>query len=370
MRDWLDGLVARSEFLQGLPTWLVHGAGILAACTLVLVFTSLLAGEVVWLERRVAGRMQARIGPNRVGPQGLLQFLADGLKLLAKEDIVPKDADRIAFLAAPAIVYMGAFVGFAVVPFGFGLVPADMDAGLFVVLALGSLEVVGVILAGWASHSKWAILGAMREVAQMVSYEIPLFVSALAIVVLAGTTNLSGIVAQQEGGIWNWYLFRGPFAFASFFVFFTASLASLKRAPFDLPEAESELVAGFHTEYTGFRFALFFLAEYSAMILFAVLTAVLFLGGWDPGFPADLTGPFTRWIGFLVLFAKTGFLLFAMIWVRWSLPRLRVDRMMYLCYKVLLPWSVVLAVLLALQVLAASALPAGGFADWLGGRRP
>jgi NADH-quinone oxidoreductase subunit H len=227
-----------------------------------------------------------------------------------------------------------------------------------------------VIMAGWASNSKWAILGAMREVAQMVSYEMPLFISALAIVLLAGTMNLSDVVQQQEGGLWNWYVFRGPFAFVAFFIFFTAALANLKRAPFDLPEAESELVAGFHTEYTGFRFAVFFLAEYTAMMLFSMLTAVLFLGGWDPGFPLDLSGTVTRWIGFGVLFAKTAFLLFTMIWIRWTLPRIRIDKMMYLCYKVLLPWSVACAVGVALQVLFASSLPAGGLADWLMGKRP
>ena len=166
-----------------------------------------------------------------------------------------------------------------------------------------------------------------------------------------GALNLSDIVHQQDGWAWNWYVFRGPFAFAAFFLFFTASLASLKRAPFDLPEAESELVAGFHTEYTGFRFAVFFLAEYSAMMLFSLVTAILFLGGWSPGFPVDLTGPGARWIGFLVLVAKMTFLLFVMIWVRWSLPRYRVDKVMYLCYKVLLPWSVVALVVAALQVL-------------------
>jgi NADH-quinone oxidoreductase subunit H len=370
MREWLDRLAEQSDLLGSLPRGLVYTLGIVASCALVLVFTSLLAGEIVWLERRVAGRMQARIGPNRVGPQGLLQFLADGVKLLSKEDIVPALADRFTFLMAPVIVYMGAFAAFAVIPFGYGLVPADMNVGLFLVFALGSIEVVGVIMAGWASNSKWAILGSMREVAQMVSYEMPLAISALAIVVLGGTMNLTDLVLQQSGGVWNWYMFRGPFAFVAFFIFFCAALANLKRAPFDLPEAESELVAGFHTEYSGFRFAVFFLAEYTAMILFSMLTAVLFMGGWDPGFPVDLTGPGTRWIGFGVLFAKTFFLLFVMIWLRWTLPRFRIDKVMYLCYKILLPWSVVCVVGAALQVLLAASLPEGALADWLMGRRP
>jgi NADH-quinone oxidoreductase subunit H len=370
MREALDRLVADTAWLQELPRGLIDTTAILLVCTVIITFVSLLAGEIVWLERRAAGRMQARIGPNRVGPQGLLQFLADGVKLLAKEDVVPAEADRPTFLLAPILVFLGAFAGFAVIPFGAGLVAADADLGPFVILALGSVEVVGVIMAGWASNSKWAVLGAMREVAQMVSYEMPLFLTTLAVVLLGGTLNLTQIAEQQTGGVWNWYVFRGPFAFVAFFIFFTSALASLKRAPFDLPEAESELVAGFHTEYTGFRFAVFFLAEYSAMILFSLLAALLFLGGWDPGFPLDLSSGALRWVGFLVLMTKTVALLFVMIWVRWSLPRYRIDKVMYLCYKVLLPWSVVVVVGIALQVLLASSMGDGWFAHWLLGRRP
>jgi NADH-quinone oxidoreductase subunit H len=368
MQDWIDSLVAHNGWLQELPRGFLYTLGILAGGTMILLFTSLLAGEVVWLERRVAGRMQARIGPNRVGPQGLLQFLADGVKLLSKEDIIPAEADKPTFLLAPILVYLGAFAAFAAVPFGYGLVVADMNVALFLVLSITSVEVVGVIMAGWASNSKWAVLGSMREVAQIVSYEMPLGVSALAIAVLAGTLNLSDIVVQQDGWVWNWYLFRGPFGFIAFFIFFTAALASLKRAPFDLPEAESELVAGFHTEYSGFRFAVFFLAEYTAMMLFSMLAAILFLGGWEPGFPVDMTGAAGRWIGFFVLQAKTFFLLFVMIWIRWTLPRYRIDKVMYLCYKVLLPWSVVCVVGAALQVLVGGSLPAGALRDWLMGR--
>ncbi len=372
MQTWLDQRIAEQVWLQGIPAGVVYAVAMILACNIILVYASALAGEVVWLERRVSGRMQARIGPNRVGPQGLLQFLADGIKLLAKEDIIPKTADKPIFLAAPVIVFVGAFAAFAVIPFGHGLVAADMDVGLFVVLSLTSIEVIGVIMAGWASNSKWTVLGAMREVAQMISYEMPLAISALVVVLLAGTLNLSAIAEQQQGWIWNWYVFRGPFAFAAFFIFFTAALAGLKRAPFDLPEAESELVAGFHTEYTGFRFAVFFLGEYTAMILFSTLAAVLFLGAWSPGFDIDLTGPWARWVGVLILFAKTLFLLFVMIWVRWTLPRFRIDRVMYLCYKVLLPLSVVCVVGMAVQVLLAMTVCGGassGFGTWLMGGR-
>jgi len=357
--------------LEGVPAVLVYALAIVLVAAGILTFVAVVAGETVWLERRVSGRIQARIGPNRVGWQGLLQFLADGLKLLSKEDSLPATADRPIFLLAPVVVFMGAFAAFAVIPFGQGLVAADMDVGLFVVLSLSSIEVVGVIMAGWASNSKWAVLGAMREVAQMISYEMPLGLSALVIVVLAGTLNLSQIVEQQQGGIWNWYLFRGPFAFAAFFIFFTAALAALKRAPFDIPEAESELVAGFHTEYTGFRFAVFFLAEYAAMILFSLLISALFLGGWSPGFSIDMGGPVTRWIGFGLLFAKTCFLLAVMIWIRWTLPRFRIDKAMYLCYKVLLPLSVACLLGVGVQVLLGHALfdASSGVGRWLMGGR-
>lgn len=352
MRDWIDHLAANSELLGGLPRGLLYTTGILLACSIVLLFVSLFAGEIVWMERRISGRIQARIGPNRVGPQGLLQFLADGVKLLAKEDIIPASADRMVFLIAPYIVFAGAFAAFAAIPFGYGLVSADMNFGLFFVLSISSIEVVGVIMAGWSSNSKWSILGTMREVAQVVSYEMPLAISALTVVVLAGTLNLSDIVAQQEGWVWHWFIFRSPATFVGFFIFFTAALAALKRAPFDMPEAESELVAGFHTEYTGFRFAIFFLAEYAGMFLFAMLTAVLFFGGWQTGTPLDSsTGVLWRTLGFLVLFVKAFLLLSVMIWIRWSLPRYRVDKVMYLCYKVLLPWSVVCVIVAALQVL-------------------
>jgi NADH-quinone oxidoreductase subunit H len=368
MRAWLDGLVEGSSWLQSVPIEAVYGVAILVVASVLLTFAAVAAGQTVWLERRVAGRMQARIGPNRVGPAGLLQFLADALKLLGKEDVIPGAASRVVFLLAPVIVFIGAFAGFSVIPFGYGLVAADMNIGLFLVLAVTSIEVVGVILAGWASNSKWAVLGSMREVAQMVSYEMPLAISALAVVVLGGTLNLSDLVLQQSGGIWNWYVFRGPFAFVAFFVFGTSMLAALKRAPFDLPEAESELVAGFFTEYTGFRFAVFFLGEYAGMILFSLFASVLFLGGWDPGIGVELTGPFARWIGALVILAKTMGLLFVMIWLRWSLPRFRIDKVMYLCYKVLLPWSIVCVLGVALQVLLGNALPDGGFSSWLMGR--
>jgi NADH-quinone oxidoreductase subunit H len=351
MQAFLDRLIEGSSLLQSVPRGLVYMTGMLLACTLVLLLASLFAGEIVWMERRISGRMQARIGPNRVGPQGLLQFLADGVKLLSKEDVIPATADRAVFLVAPYIVFAGVFAAFAAIPLGAGLVAANPSYGLFFVLAITSVEVVGVIMAGWSSNSKWSILGTMREVAQVISYEMPLALSALTVAVLAGTLNLSEIVDQQSGWVWRWWVLRSPATFVGFFLFFTAALAALKRAPFDMPEAESELVAGFHTEYTGFRFAIFFLAEYAGMFLFAILTSLLFFGGWHLGVPVDTSTGLGRALGFLVLFAKSCFFLFVMIWVRWSLPRYRVDKVMYLCYKVLLPFSVLALMVAALHVI-------------------
>jgi NADH-quinone oxidoreductase subunit H len=339
-----------------MPAELVYGVAMLVVAAIILTFAAVTAGETVWMERRVAGRIQARIGPNRVGPQGLLQFLADALKLIGKEDAVPSLAARGPFLLAPIIVFIGAFAPFAVIPFGHAIVAADMNIGVLLVLAISSLEVVGIILAGWASNSKWAVLGAMREIAQMISYEIPLAIAALTIVVLGGSMNLTTLVEQQSGGFWNWYILRGPFSFIAFFIFGAAMLAELKRAPFDLPEAESELVAGFFTEYTGFRFAVFFLGEYAAMILMGMLASILFLGGWDPGIGLTLDGTWTRWLGVLVLLTKAMLLVFVMMWLRWSLPRMRIDRVMYLCYKVLLPWSIVCVLGVAVQMLVGHAL--------------
>lgn len=349
MKSFLDGLIDGSSLLQSVPRGLVYTVGILLACKAVLLLVSLFAGEIVWMERRISGRMQARIGPNRVGPQGLLQFLADGVKLMAKEDVIPTSADRLVFLIAPYIVFAGVFAAFAAIPFGAGLVPANLTFGLFYVLAITSVEVVGVIMAGWSSNSKWSILGTMREVAQVISYEMPLAISALTVAVLAGTLNLSEIVDQQQGWVWQWWVLRSPATFVGFFLFFTAALAALKRAPFDLPEAESELIAGFYTEYSAMKMGLFMFAEFIEIAIIAALFTVLFLGGCNLPYMADdgfhlPGGSFiamshgavvvTQLLTFLVkVMAMCSF----QILVRWTLPRFRYDQVLKFAWKFLLP---------------------------------
>src|SRR5687767_6568992 len=252
--------------------------------TVFLGGVSLIAMFSIWWERKVAGHIQSRLGPNRVGPIGLLQSLADGAKLILKEDLIPKDADHLLFRLAPYLAFAPAFAAFLAVPFGpdFTFEPR-LSVGVFWILAILSVEVMGVILAGWASNNKWSVYGAMREACQMVSYEIPLGISIIVGVMAAGTLNLVQLGHIQQGGIHTWLVFRNPFAFLAFFTYFIASLASNKRAPFDLPESESELVAGFHTEYSGLRFSFFFFAEYAAMFVVGGIQTAMFLGGWhDP----------------------------------------------------------------------------------------
>lgn len=311
----------------------------------------LIAMFSIWWERKVAGHIQSRIGPNRVGPIGLLQSLADGIKLILKEDLRPKEADSLLFRLAPYLAFAPAFAAFVALPFGPDMTfEPRLNVGVFWILAILSVEVMGVILAGWASNNKWAIYGAMREACQMVSYEIPLGISIIVGVMTAGTLNLVALGHIQSGGLHTWLIYRNPFAFLAFFVFFIASLASNKRAPFDLPESESELVAGFHTEYSGLRFSFFFFAEYAAMFVVSGIQVALFLGGWND--PFGLLGYFYReftlagndWgllalnlIGVGIFATKCMAIVFVLMWIRWTLPRPRIDQVLYACVKVLLP---------------------------------
>ncbi|MEI8022135.1 MAG: complex I subunit 1 family protein, partial [Schlesneria sp.] len=235
----------------------------------------------IWLERKVAGRIQDRLGPTRVGGSfGWLQTIADGIKLIQKEDLVPKEADALVFRMAPYLATIASFAACMVLPISDGWIAVAAECGAFLILALMSLEVLGIILAGYSSGSKWALFGAMREAAQMVSYEIPMAICALIPLMIAGSLNFQVIGRMQSGGFWNWFILHDPFTFLAFFCYFTTATASVKRAPFDLAEAESELVAGFHTEYSGFRWSIFFLAEYSSMFAVSAVAAILFLGGW------------------------------------------------------------------------------------------
>jgi NADH-quinone oxidoreductase subunit H len=329
---------------EGLPYGLRVGlAGVVCA---VILITLVALGPIVYVyvETKIAGFMQDRIGPKRVGPHGMLQTIADALKLMFKEAIYPAGADTKLFILAPCLVVMGAFLSFVVLPFGSRLQTVDLNVGLFYVVAVSSISTVGLIMAGWASNNKYALFGAMRSAAQIVSYEIPAVMVLLTVVMLVGSLSLQDIVWGQHGGLTHWFLFRYfPLMPVAFLIFFTAGLAECNRTPFDIPEAESELVAGFHTEYSGFFFAMFFLAEYTEMFVVSVVASVLFLGGWMAPLPAlQQVGPVG--LGPLWLVAKAWFLVFVMMWLRWTLPRLRVDQLMHVAWKVLLPIAMVLVV--------------------------
>ena len=340
--------LAQQHWLTYLVVGLVQVALILAlVMTCVAVYT--------WMERKISGRIQDRMGPTRVGGRfGWLQPAADGLKLLCKEDLVPAAADGLLFRAAPYLSFCAAFIPFLALPFAPGWVVQPLDTAAFFIIAIGGLEVFGVILAGYASGSKWSLYGAMREAAQVVSFEIPLGMCVVVPVLMAGTMNLTEIAQQQAGWCTNWNLVN-PFALATFFIYMVCATAGTNRAPFDLPEAESELVAGFMTEYSGFRWAMFFMGEYCAMFLMALLGAILFCGGWNGPVPvATLLGltPEHGWIagfignflGMCNLVAK-GFLgVVFMMWLRWTLPRLRIDQVMTTCLKYCVPLASIMLV--------------------------
>lgn len=343
---------------------------VLVKAGIVFNFYALSAMFWIWMERKVSARIQSRHGPMHTGGwHGWSQSLADGIKLVSKEDLIPRDADPVLFRFAPYLIVAGAAVPFLTLPFGFGpfTTVLDLDIGVYFVIAVLSLEVIGVVLSGWASNNKWSVLGGLRQAAQVVVYEIPLGLTLLVPVLYVGSLRFTDITVAQNGPVWNWLLFRDPFCFVSFLLFFTAALAGSKRAPFDLPEAESELTAGFHTEYSGIRFVFFFMAEYGTMYLLSAAGAVLWLGGpnlgvwtWaaDMPFAWKLAGPF-------VLPAKAFALIFVQMWLRWTLPRLRVDQVLHVCLKVLLPWSVVALFGAAVWRFAVAPVPADvGLARW------
>ncbi len=303
----------------------------------------------IWLERKISGRIQDRLGPTRVGGKfGWLQTLADGLKLITKEDITPGTADRFLFKIAPYVSFCASFTAFVALPFAAAWAVLDLNTGVFFVLAVLGLEVFGVILAGYASGSKWSLFGAMREAAQVVSYEVPLGLCAVIPVMIAGTMDLTVIGEIQQGWFTNWLVLHDPFTFITFWVFFTCGTASVNRAPFDLAEAESELVAGFHTEYSGLRWSFFFMAEYGSMLIVSLLAAILFLGAWHGPIPVatwlGLTykyGPIAGYLGnvlgLLNVLFKGLIGVTLMMWVRWTLPRLRIDQVMTTCWKYCTP---------------------------------
>ncbi|MHB1425554.1 MAG: complex I subunit 1/NuoH family protein [Gemmataceae bacterium] len=342
---------------------LIDGILAIVEALLLIGFVAGSAVFFIWLERKVAGRIQDRLGPTRVGGRfGWLQTIADGVKLLVKEDLIPADADQMLFRLGPYIAFCGAFAAYIALPFANGWVAKPLSIGVFFMLAVMSTEVFGIILAGYGSGSKWALFGGIREAAQMVSYEVPMALCVLVPVIVAGSMDLNYVSNLQRGGIWNWYVFHDPFTFLAFWTYFTCATAQCKRAPFDLAEAESELVAGFHTEYSGLRWSFFFMAEYGAMFAVSGIAVMLFLGGWHTGFLPELSSTLASalgdpdqsyglyWLGWaignvlnVVVFIVKGWLLvFVQMWVRWTLPRLRIDQVMMTCLKYLLPISCML----------------------------
>lgn len=340
MQQLVDQLIQEGNF-PGVPREIVYAAAMFLAAFVVLsFFVAPLAGITSWLERRVWARMQSRVGPNRVGPQGILQWLADGIKNLLKEDIIPAAADKWLFSMAPYVVFVGFLATFVVIPFGSQLIVADLNIGILYLLAVTSLVVVGILMAGWASNNKWSLLGGMRSAAQIVSYEIPAGLAVLTIIFAAGTMSMQGIIKAQGWAPWDWFLFYNPFTFAAFFLYFTAALAEGNRTPFDIPEAESELVAGYVTEYSGMRFLFFFFAEWGNLYVIGAIATTLFLGGWQVP-PVTDHPVLLAILQFVVFFVKAYFWVFVAMWVRGTLPRVRVDQLMSLCWKYMVPLSFV-----------------------------
>jgi NADH-quinone oxidoreductase subunit H len=310
---------------------------VLSILPIIAVFPLIFALTTV-IERKGLGRIQNRLGPNRVGPYGFLQFAADGIKSLTKEDIVPRSADRIVHFLAPVAIVVPVLLMYSVLPFGRNMVPIDLDAGVLFFFAIGASTELSLFMAGWSSRNKYSLLGAMRSIAQMISYEMPLVLSTLCVVMITGTLSLPAIVEAQarfSHGIAHWFVLT-PWGFAGFLLFLVAALAESNRSPFDLPEAESEIIAGYFVEYSGFKFALFFLGEYLGLFAISGLGITLFLGGWSAPFEALQFIPSWTWF-FLKLFTMIALF----IWIRGTVPRLRADQLMNLAWKFMLPMALI-----------------------------
>ncbi|MBC7346303.1 MAG: NADH-quinone oxidoreductase subunit NuoH [Clostridia bacterium] len=317
LKNWL--------FSWGMPESWVFLCTVVVYAVAVLLFVFANVIFLVYLERKVAGYMQQRLGPNRVGPGGIFQCVADALKLLGKEDIIPASADRGLFRLASLLIFIPATMLFVVIPFGREMIVADLNVGLLYFIAVGSTATIAVLMGGWSANNKYSLLGSMRAVAQMISYEIPLAFSLLGVIMLAGSLRMSEIVAAQKD---LWFVVLQPVAFITYFI---AATAELNRGPFDLPEGEQEIIAGPFVEYSGMRYALFFLAEYANLVSVSALAVTLFFGGWQgPWLPS--------WLWFVI---KVYFMIFLFMWVKWTFPRIRVDHLMGLAWKFLLPVSLV-----------------------------
>jgi NADH-quinone oxidoreductase subunit H len=310
-------------------------SALISVATIILAF-ALLFAITTWLERKGLGRMQNRYGPNRVGPFGILQPIADGVKSLTKEDIIPITADHAVHFLAPVLLVAASFLGYAVLPIGRNMVLVNLNAGVLYFFAVGSMMELAVFMAGWSSRSKYSLLGAMRAIAQMISYEVPLVLASIVVIMQAGSLSTVSIIDLQATytGIWpHWFVFT-PWGFAGFVLFMVAATAESNRSPFDLPEGESEIIAGYYTEYSGFKFALFFLGEYIGMFATSGMAITLFLGGWSAPFS------FLTWIpSYVWFFAKLLAIISVFIWIRGTLPRLRMDQLMNLAWEFMLPMA-------------------------------
>jgi NADH-quinone oxidoreductase subunit H len=334
--EFYDSLLALFGGNQGLLAFVIY----MLVALIIVGFAATVGGLGTYAERKISADIQARIGPNRVGPYGILQMLADGVKMITKEDVMPFTADKFLFYLAPVLCLVGVFATLAVLPWSSGLMMADLNVGVFYLIAISSLVGVGVFLGGYASNSKWSMLGGMRGASQIISYEIPVTISILAITLLSGGMSFGTILSHQQGTPVNWFIFHNPFAFIAFFVYSIGALAETNRAPFDLPEAESELVSGYHTEYTGMRFGFFALAEYIEVFVVCGVAAALFLGGGNIPFNIEIDILPLQLVQFIIFVTKTLLLYYVVIWVRWTLPRLRVDQLMSICWKYLTPIAI------------------------------
>lgn len=335
---------------------LIHILAPLAIFGFIAVFTLF----AVYAERKIAGFVQDRLGPMETGKYGLLQTVADILKLVQKELITPAAADKILFAIAPIVIFIAVFIGFSVMPWAPDFMPSDTNTGIFFIMAVISIDAIGILMAGWGSNNKYSLLGSIRAIAQMVSYEIPVGLSLIAAIMITQTLNLNEIAYAQGiwskeniyfmgfwdvtniGGILTWNVFQAPHLLVVYVIFFIASLAECNRAPFDIPEAESELIGGFHTEYGGVRFALIFLAEYAMMFLVSMMGVVIFLGGWNTPLPNIGVVKLAEWTtglywGVFWTLTKSLLIVGVQIWIRWTLPRFRADQLMNLCWKILIP---------------------------------
>ena len=351
-------------------TSLVYVVAAAVLAFMILNFGAVVAAITIWWEMRVSSRMQSRIGYNRTGAGGFFQWIADAVKLILKEDLIPAEADQLLFRAAPYFVFTGFALIFVALPFGESIVVADLNVGLFYVTAVTALVVVGILLAGWSSNSKWALFGGIRSAAQVISYEIPGGIASMIPVLMAGTLSMQGIIRAQGAWPWQWFVFQSPAALLGFVIFFIAQLAESNRPPFDLPEAESELVAGYLAEYSAFRYAIYFLVEFGNVWIMSAISVTLFFGGWHVPFVGPDQYAAARGAGALpglgwwvlqvlsmaVFTLKTLAVMNLVIWIRWTLPRVRVDQMMSICWKYLVPGAFLAFVgALAWQILVARA---------------